>query len=121
LLGESLVGLGRPDLSIAHFVRATAVDPGNATIRRRHGAALIALGRLADAAAVLEPALLAGDPSPTLDLLMRGDDKPSIAVAETLLRRATAAHPAEPTIWRALGAVLRRQGRIEEALVCYRR
>jgi tetratricopeptide (TPR) repeat protein len=61
-LGRALIGADNIDLALEQFVKATRLDPSNSILKFEHATALMKVGRMDEAAAILR-ANIAKDPS----------------------------------------------------------
>jgi Flp pilus assembly protein TadD len=122
-LGSAYGALRRFDDAAAHFRRATELRPHFPAAYANLGMALTELNRWDEAVAAYEraAALDPDDASIRVNLAFARDDPVGIAEAEAQCRRLIAARVNLPEAYNALGLILQKQNRLDEALECYRR
>ena len=122
MLGELLFGIGKPDGAAFHFRQAALLDPSDADARHNLGMILLMQGKTAEAIDVLQEAV-ALDPvnaAFTYDLATAYMTSKDAAGAIPHLRETARLEPGHKLALNHLGVALQVQGKLQEAVGCYR-
>ncbi|HEY5072428.1 MAG TPA: putative 2OG-Fe(II) oxygenase [Caulobacteraceae bacterium] len=121
-LSELLLGLGRAEEALAATTALAALESADLFVLSAHGAALKALGRLAEAIGAYERAVRAAPHSAVAEHNLAGalGDAEFFAQSETATRRAFAKGLDAPETWLVHARAMVGQSRYDEAESAYR-